>query len=108
MRVTHLPTGLVADIHHERSQHNNNQVAIRLLKARFFAFTEDQKLPEAERLYGERGVVRPERLARNYVLQPYRLARDRRTETRSDDPEAVLDGDIRPFQRAWLTPPAGA
>jgi peptide chain release factor 2 len=102
VRVTHLPTGLVADIHHERSQHKNDAMAMRLLRARLFAFTEDQKLPEAERLYGDRGVVRPERMARRYTLDPYRLVHGPRTRAETTDADAVLDGDIRIFQAAAL------
>jgi peptide chain release factor 2 len=111
VRVTHLPTGLVADIHHERSQHKNDAMAHRLLRGRYFAFTEDQKLPEAERLYGERGAVRTGRTDRSYVLHPYRRVHHPRTGADTADTDAVLDGDIRLFLAAALralTPPAGA
>jgi peptide chain release factor 2 len=111
VRVTHLPTGLVADIHHERSQHKNDVLAHRLLRARFFAFTEDQKLPEAERLYADRGVVRADHMARRYTLDPYRRVHDPRTRAETADTDVVLDGDIRLFQSAalrMLTPPAEA
>src|SRR5262245_44585696 len=99
MRVTHLPTGLVADAHHARSQHKNDAVAMRLLRARVFAFTEDRNLTEAERLYADRGEVRPVRIARTCTLHPYRRVHDPRTEAETADVEAVLDGDIRLFQR---------
>lgn len=101
MRVTHLPTGLSVDVHHERSQHRNDALAWRVLAARLWAFAADQALLEAERLYGERGEVRPERQARRYTLDPYRLVRDPRTGAEAVDAEAVLDGDLGLFIDSW-------
>jgi peptide chain release factor 2 len=90
VRVTHLPTGLMADIHHERSQHANDRLANRLLAARLWAFNEDRA-----RAAG------PAVRVRHCVLDPYRRVHDPRTGAESADPEAVLDGAITPFLAAW-------
>jgi peptide chain release factor 2 len=97
VRVTHLPTGLSADVHHERSQHRNDALALRLLAARLWVFREDQTLPEGDRLYGVGGGVRPGRHARRYTLAPSLMVQDPRTGARTADVGAVLDGDLRVF-----------
>ncbi len=87
MRVTHLPTGLVADVHHERSQHKNNALAMRLLAAR---------------LWAHRAGVGGREMVRNYVLDPYQRVHDPRTGAETPDAAAVLDGGINPFLAAWV------
>ena len=98
--MTHLPTGLSADSHHERSLHKNYALAMRILAARLWAFAADGALPEADRLYGAGGGVRPERHVRRYTLAPYQLVQDLRTGAKTADADAVLDGDLRVFLSA--------
>jgi peptide chain release factor 2 len=102
VRITHLPTGLVAASQSERSQHQNRAIAMRLLHAKLFALREDQKRSEMERFYGEKGSIGWGNQIRSYVLQPYRLVKDLRTGSQTSNTDAVLDGDLDTFIHAWL------
>jgi peptide chain release factor 2 len=102
VRITHLPTGVVAASQNERSQHQNRAIAMRLLTAKLYALREDQKRAEMERFYGEKGSIGWGNQIRSYVLQPYRMVKDLRTGEQTSDTEAVLDGDLDPFVQAWL------
>jgi peptide chain release factor 2 len=102
VRITHLPTGLVAASQNERSQHQNRAIAMRMLLAKLFALREDQKRAEMERFYGEKGSIGWGNQIRSYVLQPYRMVKDLRTGWQTSDTEGVLDGDLDGFVQAWL------
>lgn len=102
VRITHLPTGLVAASQNERSQHQNRAIAMRLLMAKLYALREDQKRAEMERFYGEKGSIGWGNQIRSYVLQPYRMVKDLRTGWQTSDTEAVLDGELDDFVQAWL------
>jgi len=102
VRITHLPTGLVAASQNERSQHQNRAIAMRMLLAKLFALREDQKRAEMERFYGEKGSIGWGNQIRSYVLQPYRMVKDLRTAWQTSDTEGVLDGDLDNFVQAWL------
>jgi len=102
VRITHLPTGIVAASQNERSQHQNRAIAMTLLLAKLHALREDQKRSEMERFYGEKGSIGWGNQIRSYVLQPYRMVKDLRTGYQSSDPDRVLDGDLDPFVHAWL------
>ena len=102
VRITHLPTGIVARCHQDRSQHRNREVAMRSLEA---------KLAERERLVADQQIadLRGERKqatfgmqCRSYVLNPYRLVVDRRSGHQTGDVDAVLSGDLDGFMEAWL------
>ena len=102
VRITHLPTGLVAASQSERSQHQNRAIAMLLLKAKLHALREDQKRGEMERFYGEKGSVSWGNQIRSYIFQPYRLVKDLRTGQQTSNVQAVMDGDLDDFVNAWL------
>ncbi len=102
VRLTHLPTGIVAACQNERSQHKNKATAMRLLKSKIFEKLEDEKRTEMERFYGEKGEIGWGNQIRSYVFQPYQMVKDLRTGTETGNIQAVMDGDIDPFVNAWL------
>ncbi|MFN0067183.1 MAG: peptide chain release factor 2 [Limisphaerales bacterium] len=102
VRITHLPTGVVAASQSERSQHQNRAIAMRLLMAKLYALREDQKRAEMERFYGEKGSVSWGNQIRSYIFQPYRLVKDLRTGQQTSDVQGVMDGDLDGYVNAWL------
>ena len=102
VRITHLPTGLVAASQSERSQHQNRANAMKLLLSKYVALLEDQKKADLERFYGEKGSIGWGNQIRSYVLQPYRLVKDLRTGQETSNTDVVLDGALDPFVSAWL------
>jgi len=102
VRITHLPTGIVVQCQNERSQAANKQTALRILKSRLAELAEEER--EAE-LAKERGVVSMGfggNAIRSYVLQPYQLVKDHRTEHEVGNAQGVLDGDLDGFIHAYL------
>ena len=107
VRLTHLPTGLVINCQVERSQHQNREFAMRILRARLLALQNEQRAQEVARLKGER--ITPEfgNQIRSYVLHPYKSVKDHRTNHQSTNPDKVLDGDLDPFIQAYLMSKVG-
>ncbi len=102
VRITHLPTGIVAASQTQRSQHQNRATAMKMLLSKLYALREDQQRAEMERFYGEKGSIGWGNQIRSYVLQPYRMVKDLRTGCETSNTDAVLDGDLDPFVHAWL------
>jgi len=102
VRITHLPTGIVAASQNQRSQHQNRATALRMLFSKLYALREDLQRAELERFYGEKGSIGWGNQIRSYVLQPYRMVKDLRTGVQTSDTDAVLDGDLDAFVNAWL------
>jgi len=102
VRLTHLPTGLVVQSQAERSQHRNKDAAMKILMARLFVLKEAEARAKTEALAGPKKEIDFGSQIRSYVLQPYTMANDHRTETKIPDVNRVLDGDIDPFIDAWL------
>ena len=102
MRYTHLPTGIAAESRSQRSQHKNDDMAMKMLKAKLYQIEEQKRKAEVEKLYDEKGEVAWGYQIRNYVLQPYTLAKDVRTEVQTAQVQNVLDGDIDDFIQAYL------
>jgi peptide chain release factor 2 len=102
VRITHEPTGVVAACQNERSQHRNRQMAMRILKAKLYRLQEQQKEEELRRSYGNKADVAFGSQIRNYVLHPYRLVKDVRTDVETPAVDDVLDGDLDPFIHAYL------
>ncbi|MCX8156464.1 MAG: peptide chain release factor 2 [Verrucomicrobiae bacterium] len=102
VRITHLPTGLVAASQAQRSQAQNRAAAMKLLLSKLYALREDQKKAEMERFYGEKGSVSWGNQIRSYVFQPYRMVKDLRTGVQTGDTQRVMDGDLDMFVNAWL------
>jgi peptide chain release factor 2 len=102
VRYTHIPTGIAAESRTERSQHKNDANALALLKAKLYKVEEEKRRAEYERHYDAKGEVAWGYQIRNYVLQPYTLVKDVRTETQTAQVDKVLDGDLDLFIEAYL------
>jgi peptide chain release factor 2 len=102
VRITHLPTGLSAACQNERSQLQNRAVAMRILKARLAELARREREEKIENLRGERKAVDFGSQIRSYVLAPYQMVKDHRTEMEVGDPSRVLDGDLDGFIEAEL------
>ena len=102
VRITHLPTGIVAASQAQRSQMQNRAAAMKLLLSKLYALREDQKRAEMERFYGDKGSVSWGNQIRSYVFQPYRMVKDLRTGVQTSDVQAVMDGDLDEFVNGWL------
>ncbi len=102
IRITHFPTGIVVTCQNERSQFQNKDKAMQMLKAKLYMLRQEEN---AEKLSGIRGDVKEigwGNQIRSYVLQPYTMVKDHRTEEESGNVNAVLDGEIDPFINAYL------
>ncbi len=102
VRVTHLPTGIVAASQAQRSQGQNKATAMKLVLSKIFAKRLDESKAEMERFYGEKGSVSWGNQIRSYVFQPYRMVKDLRTGVETSNVQAVMDGDLDAFVSAWL------
>ncbi len=102
VRITHLPTGIVAACQNERSQHQNKLVAMKVLKARLYEKMQDDKRSAMEKFYGPKGEIGWGSQIRSYVFQPYQLVKDLRTGVESGNVPAVMDGDLDAFVEGWL------
>ncbi len=102
VRITHLPTGIQAACQNERSQLQNRAVAMRILKARLAELERTKREEELENIRGERKAVDFGSQIRSYVLAPYQMVKDHRTDLEVGDPNRVLDGDIDRFIEAQL------
>jgi peptide chain release factor 2 len=102
VRITHLPTGIVAASQSQRSQHQNRATAMRMLLSKILAQREDAAKAEMERFYGEKGSISWGNQIRSYVFQPYRMVKDLRTGVDTSNVQAVMDGELDPFVNAWL------
>ncbi len=102
VRITHLPTGVVTQSQAERSQHRNRDFAMRMLRAKLFVhYREQERLKTASLSAGKKDIDFGSQI-RSYVLQPYTMVNDHRTELKIGDVHAVLDGDLDPFIDAFL------
>jgi peptide chain release factor 2 len=102
VRFTHIPTGVAAESRTERSQHKNEANALALLKAKLYKIEEEKRRKEYEQHYDAKGEVAWGYQIRNYVLQPYTLVKDVRTDTQTAQVDKVLDGDLDMFIEAFL------
>lgn len=102
VRITHIPTGIVVECQSERSQHQNRETAMRILKAKLFALEREKREKELQALKGERKDIAWGNQIRSYVLHPYTLVKDHRTGVEVGNIQAVLDGDIDIFISSYL------
>ena len=102
VRITHLPTGIVAGCQNERSQHKNKEKAMKMLRSRLYEFELDKKRAASKKLEDSKLDIGFGSQIRSYVLQPYRMAKDLRTRVEVGDVDRVLDGDLQPFIRGFL------
>jgi peptide chain release factor 2 len=102
VRITHLPTGIVVQCQNERSQSSNKQTALRLLKSRLVERAVEEREAELARERGEAQDIGFGSQIRSYVLHPYQLVKDHRTEHEAGNAQGVLDGDLDGFVHAYL------
>ncbi|MDP6976971.1 MAG: peptide chain release factor 2 [Acidimicrobiales bacterium] len=102
VRITHLPTGLVTSCQNERSQHQNKDRAMQMLAAKLLDLERQKREEELAAVSGEQRDVDFGSQIRSYVLQPYQMVKDLRTEHEVGDVERVLDGDLDGFMEAYL------
>ena len=102
VRMTHIPTGIVVRCQSQRSQHKNREMALRLLQAKLNQMKEAERDAELAKLYGQKGEVAFGSQIRSYVLHPYQMVKDHRTDVEKGNIQAVLDGEIDEFIEAYL------
>ncbi len=102
VRIVHLPTGITITCRNERSQLQNKQTALRMLKARLYEIEEQKRRQELDRERGEKKKIEWGSQIRSYVMQPYTMVKDHRTGVETSNVEAVLDGEINEFIFGWL------
>ena len=102
VRITHLPTGTVVQCQNERSQHQNREVAMRVLRSRLFELERERRERELAAVEGERADIEWGSQIRSYVLHPYKMVKDHRTGEETANVDRVLDGDIDAFIYAYL------
>jgi len=102
VRITHIPTGIVAQCQNERSQHQNKQTALKILKARIYEAEQEKKEAELKQQDSEKKKIEWGSQIRSYVLHPYNLVKDHRTEFETGDSGKVLDGGLDEFIEAFL------
>ena len=102
VRLTHLPTGVVVACQNSRSQHKNKDTAMRLLKAKLYEIEMQKKREEMEQLAGERMKIDFGSQIRSYVMHPYQMVKDLRTNCETGNVQSVMDGDLDEFVKAYL------
>lgn len=102
VRITHLPTGIVVTCQNQRSQHQNRDVAMRVLKSKLYELELAKKQAETDKLAENKRDISFGSQIRNYVMQPYRLVKDVRTKFETSDVDGVLNGDLDEFIKQYL------
>lgn len=102
VRMTHLPTGIVVSCQSERSQIQNRETCMKLLKSKLYEKQLDERKAQLKQMGGEKKEIAWGSQIRNYVFQPYTLVKDARTKYETGDIQAVMDGDLDPFVNAYL------
>jgi peptide chain release factor 2 len=102
VRITHIPTGLVASCQNERSQHKNRERAMSMLRSKLYEFELEKKRAVTKKIEDSKLDIDFGSQIRSYVLQPYRMVKDHRTKVEVGDVDRVLDGDLQPFITAYL------
>ena len=102
VRITHIPTGLVASCQNERSQHKNRERAMSMLRSKLYEYEMEKKRAATKKIEDSKLDIEFGSQIRSYVLQPYRMVKDHRTKVEIGDADRVLDGDLQSFIRAYL------
>ena len=102
VRMTHIPTGIVVRCQSQRSQHKNRAQALKLLKGKLVALREAERNAELSSLYGAKGEIAWGSQIRSYVMHPYQMVKDHRTDFEKGNIQAVLDGDLDEFMEHYL------
>ncbi len=102
VRITHEPTGIVVQCQNERSQHKNKSQAMKMLKARLYMLEQQKRDAELAKLYSDKGEIAWGNQIRSYVMQPYQMVKDHRTDFQVGDVNGVLDGELDGFIESYL------
>jgi peptide chain release factor 2 len=102
VRITHEPTGIVVQCQNERSQHKNRAQAMKVLKARLYMRERQKRDAELAKLYSNKGEIAWGNQIRSYVMQPYQMVKDHRTDHQTGNVAAVLDGELDGFIQSYL------
>jgi len=102
VRITHLPSGVVVQCQNERSQHKNKAQALKVLKSRLYMLEQQKRDAEVAKLYGDKGEIAWGNQIRSYVMQPYQMVKDHRTDYQTGNVGAVMDGDLDGFIESYL------
>ena len=102
IRITHLPTGIVVQCQNERSQHQNKDKAMQMLKAKLYMLKQQENAEKISDIRGEVKEIGWGNQIRSYVMQPYKMVKDLRTGEESGNVDSVMDGNIDPFINAYL------
>ncbi|MCB0335852.1 MAG: peptide chain release factor 2 [Bdellovibrionales bacterium] len=102
VRITHIPTGVVVSCQNERSQHKNKDRAMKVLKAKLFELERQKQAEKMDAIKGERKAIDFGSQIRSYVMHPYKMVKDLRTQYETSAVDAVLDGDLDDFIEAYL------
>ncbi len=108
VRITHMPTGIVVQCQNDRSQHRNRAAAFAMLRARLYELELQKREAEAQAEHAAKSDIGWGHQIRSYVLQPYQMVKDVRTNIEKGNPQAVLDGDLDAFMSAALAARLGA
>lgn len=107
VRLRHAPTGIIIENQETRSQLNNKENALRILKSQLYELELRKQMEEKAKIEGEKKKIEWGSQIRSYVLHPYKMVKDLRTEHETGNVQAVLDGDLNPFMKAFLMEFAG-
>jgi len=102
VRIKHEPTGIVVQCQNERSQHKNRAEAMKMLKAKLYMLERQKRDAELAKLYSEKGEIAWGNQIRSYVMQPYQMVKDHRTNFQTGNVQAVLDGELDGFIETYL------
>lgn len=102
VRITHIPTGIVVQCQNERSQHKNRATAVKILRARLYEKELQEKAEKLEEIHSSKKEIAWGRQIRSYILHPYRMVKDHRTQLVIGDTDRVLDGDLDDLMEAYL------
>jgi peptide chain release factor 2 len=102
IRITHLPTGIVVSCQTERSQHQNREIAMKILYAKLYQLALEERSGEMQKIKGATQMAAWGRQIRSYVMQPYQMVKDHRTDYETSDVSGVFDGELKPFMEEYL------
>lgn len=102
IRITHLPSGIVVSCQTERSQHQNREIAMKILYAKLYQLALEERSGEMQKIKGATQMAAWGRQIRSYVMQPYQMVKDHRTEYETSDVSGVFDGELKAFMEEYL------